>query len=219
MRVHFGEFVLDRETRQLSCATRELPLEPKAFELLDFLLRRRPRALSKAQLRDHLWASTVVSDSRLGSLVAEVRAALGDEARRPRWIRTVHGFGYAFSGSAVDLGEGDDDRSVSSAGRLRLFWGEREIPLAEGENVLGRVEAAATWIEAPTVSRRHARIRVSRSEAILEDLGSKNGTWLRGKRLSGPVRLEDGDELWLGRVRMTFRILPLSAPTETGVAS
>jgi pSer/pThr/pTyr-binding forkhead associated (FHA) protein len=67
------------------------------------------------------------------------------------------------------------------------------------------------------VSRRHARIVVAGGQATLEDLGSKNGTFLRGKRLTSPAVLSDGDEILLGRVPMTFRVLtPVSTRTGAG---
>ena len=213
--VHFGDFLLDSDTRQLLRAGDELPLEPKVFALLDLLLSSRPRALSKAQIRDHLWPRTFVSESTLCSLVVDLRAALGDEAKRPRYIRTVRGFGYAFCGEAAEASGGPFGRE---APRLRLFLGEREIPLNEGPNLLGRVEGAAAWIESPTVSRRHARILVAGTRATLEDLGSKNGTYLRGERISGSARLADGDEVRLGRVRMTFRVFPGGASTASDTA-
>src|SRR5712691_13234992 len=100
MRLCFGEFTFDRATRQLLQAGAERHLEPKAFELLDLLLGRRPEAVSKSEIRDHLWPKTFVSESNLTDLVAQVRHALGDSPRRPRFVRTVHGFGYAFSGDA-----------------------------------------------------------------------------------------------------------------------
>jgi pSer/pThr/pTyr-binding forkhead associated (FHA) protein len=87
--------------------------------------------------------------------------------------------------------------------------------LHEGENVLGRVEDGVVWIESPTVSRRHARIVVEGGRAILEDLASKNGTFLRGERIARPTPLSDGDEIRLGRVRMGVRALPASKATET----
>jgi DNA-binding winged helix-turn-helix (wHTH) protein len=216
MRTDFGDFTLDRDTRQLLRGERELPLEPKAFELLELLLSCRPRALSKAAIRDRLWPRTFVSESTLSGLVVDLRAALGDAARRPLYLRTVRGFGYAFCGDAADAG--GDSRPDRRGPRLRLFWGEREIPLGQGENVLGRVEGAAAWIDSPTVSRRHARILVSGSRATLEDLGSKNGTFLRGERIDAPARLADGDEVRFGHVRMTFRVFPGGASTATAGA-
>src|SRR5829696_8807321 len=101
----FGDFRLDEERRQVLRGDTPLPVEPKAFELLSLLVERQPRALSKAQIHDVLWAGTFVSESALAGLVADLRAVLGDDARRPRFIRTVHGFGYAFCGEARDDGQ------------------------------------------------------------------------------------------------------------------
>jgi DNA-binding winged helix-turn-helix (wHTH) protein len=212
--VHFGDFTVDLGSRQLRRGTEEIHLGPKAFALLEVLLTKRPQALSKTQLREQLWPRTFVSDSNLTSLVTELRAALGDKARRPRFVRTVYGFGYAFCGDAITVG--DPVRSIPRAGtRLRLFLEEREIALHEGENVLGRVDEGVGWFESQEVSRRHARILIADGRATLEDLGSKNGTFLRDKRLTAPSTLSDGDEIRLGRVRMTFRVLP-ALSTRTG---
>jgi DNA-binding winged helix-turn-helix (wHTH) protein len=213
--VQFSDFAVDFGSRQLLRGAEAIHLGPKAFELLELLLKRRPRALSKAQLQSQLWPRTFVSESNLTSLVTELRTALADDARQPRFIRTVYGFGYAFSGEAEELA---DTAGVSPprAVRLRLFLENREIALRDGENLLGRVDEGVAWLESATVSRRHARILVSGGKATLEDLGSKNGTFVRGRRLTAPSPLSDGDEIRVGEVRMTFRVLaPVS--TRTGV--
>ena len=105
MRIQFGPFTLDFETRQLRNAGQAVHLEPKAFDLLSALVLERPKAISKADLQERLWPGTFVSEANLSNLVAEVRAALADPARAPRFVRTVHGFGYAFSGEATSLDE------------------------------------------------------------------------------------------------------------------
>jgi DNA-binding winged helix-turn-helix (wHTH) protein len=216
MRVHFGEFALDRDSRQLWRGQEELRLVPKAFDLLELLLSERPRAVSKDRIRDRLWPKTFVSESTLTSLVVDLRAALGDRARKPQYVRTVHRLGYAFCGTAIESA-----REQTAAGRrarlLRLLWGDRAIPLSEGENLLGRVDGVAAWIDSPSVSRRHARIVVSGGRATLEDLGSKNGTYVRGEKLSSAAPLLDGDEIRLGRVRMTFNVLAGTASTQTDI--
>jgi DNA-binding winged helix-turn-helix (wHTH) protein len=210
MRLRFGEFTLDRATRQLLRAGTERHLEPKAFELLDLLLERRPAALSKEEIRDRLWPETFVSESNLTDLVAQVRQALGDRPRQPRFIRTVHGYGYAFSGEA------SAERAPSGRGPApRVVWERRVFVLDEGENVVGRDEDVAVRIDAPGVSRRHARIVVTESAAKLEDLGSKNGTYLHEKRLEGPVALRDGDTFRLGRLLLVFRTTPHTGSTRT----
>jgi DNA-binding winged helix-turn-helix (wHTH) protein len=212
--LHFGEFAADLGSRQLWQGAEVVPVGPKAFELLELLLRSRPRALSKAQIRDRLWPRTVASESNLSTLVNELRTALGDRARKPRFIRTVYGFGYAFCGEATEVA--DAQPGSARARRLRLFLHDREIALRQGENLLGRLDEGVAWFESPTVSRRHARIVVEGGKATLEDLGSKNGTFLRGQRISSPRPLADGDEILLGRVPMTFRVLP-PVSTKTGV--
>ena len=91
----FGDFELDQERRQLLRSGEPVPLEPKAYEFLSLLLERRPRALSRAQIRDAIWPRTFVSESTLAVVVNGIRQALEDDARHPRFIRTVHGFGRA----------------------------------------------------------------------------------------------------------------------------
>jgi DNA-binding winged helix-turn-helix (wHTH) protein len=208
--VRFGEFLLDSEARRLLRAGQEIRLGLKAFELLVFLVERRPRALSKAQLRDCLWPRTLASESSLSTVVSELRGVLGDEARRPRYLRTVYGFGYAFCGEVSQ-----PPSARAGAGNPRVIWETRVFPLSEGENLLGRSEDAAARIDAATVSRHHARVIVSSGDATLEDLGSKNGTFLRGERLATPQALRDGDEIALGRIRLTFKTTAELASTRT----
>ena len=210
--MRFGGFVLDSEGRRLLRDGQHVPLGPKAFELLDFLVERRPRALSKAQLRDRLWPRVAASASSLATVVSELRRALDDDPRRPRFLRTVYGFGYAFCGEAPPPQTTGPEAGPKDP---RLIWERREFPLREGENLLGRSQDAAARIDAATVSRHHARILVSKDGATLEDLGSKNGTFLRGQRLSAPRALRDGDEIALGRIRLTFRMPSGQASTQT----
>lgn len=212
MRIHFGEFALDRETRQLFRGEEELHLVPKAFDFLAFLLSQKPRVVSRERIRSRLWPGTFVSESTVATLVNDVRAALADDPRRPRFIRTVRGHGYAFCGETAS---GTSEAPRSRAFSLRIVMDDREVALREGENLLGREEEAVLWIDAPTVSRRHARIVVTDGTAVLEDLGSKNGTHLKGARLTKPVILADRDEIWLGQVPLTFRVLVAGGPTRT----
>ena len=115
MRIRFGECVLDSETRELSVSGKTVHMTPKAFELLELLIESRPRALSKTEIHERLWRDTFVSDGTLTSLLAEVRSAIGDTESRT--IRTVHRFGYAFSGSAET---GDREVPAPAAPRVCL---------------------------------------------------------------------------------------------------
>ena len=113
MRVSFEGFVLDTSRRQLSRRGTRVHLEPKALELLELLVERRPAAVSKTEIQERLWPDTFVSESSLTGLVAQVRKALDDDRRQERFLRTVHGFGYAFIGE-VTLG--------GAAATARLVW-------------------------------------------------------------------------------------------------
>jgi len=217
MRLLFGDFVLDPGTRQLRRAGEDRHLGPKAFELLELLLRRRPNLVAKETIRDCLWPGTFISGSTLATVVTEVRAALGDDPKEPRFLRTVHGVGYAFCGEATEEGP-PAGKGPAEALSYRLLIQDREISLRPGENLLGRVDEGVAWIDSPSVSRRHARIRVEGGRAILEDLGSKNGTFWRGQRISASVPLADGDEIRLGQVSLTVRILPVDLTTRTDQA-
>lgn len=205
MRVRFGECVLDSETRQLTVRGAAVHLSPKAFQFLELLLECRPKALSKSEIHERLWAGTFVSDGTLTSLLAEVRSATGDSAREPRFVRTVHRFGYAFSGPAEDL-RGSASSAVGRKLIYRLIWGNREVALGPGENLFGRDEDAVVWIDDALVSRRHARIVIDEKGAVLEDLGSRNGTYLRGKKIEAPRELVDEDQVKIGPASMIFRV-------------
>jgi DNA-binding winged helix-turn-helix (wHTH) protein len=217
--IRFGDFVFDEDTRELTRGGEQVPLSPKAFELLRHLLRQRPRAISKDELNALIWPDTHVTAASLAGAASDLRAALDDRRRRPKFIRTVHSFGYAFCGQAEAIGEAALAAAAPSAGCVyRLIWRRREIELSRGENLLGRDRHSVAWFDSPTVSRRHARILVAADRAILEDLGSRNGTWLGGKRITGPVPLSDLDEIKLGSLVMLFRILE-ETETQSGSGS
>jgi len=135
-------------------------------------------------------------------------------ARAPEFIRTVYGYGYAFCGAAsAQHRDGRPDRGREQV--FRLIWGQREVALLDGENILGRGADSLVWIDAQSVSRRHARLMVASGLATLEDLGSKSGTFVNGVRLTAPVALRDGDELRVGSVPMTLKIHDKPGSTET----
>jgi len=101
VQVRFADYYLDTGARQLFQGAREVHLSPKAFELLKVLVENRPRALSKAELLDKIWPGVFVSDASLARSVSEIRDAIGDHSRSDGFVRTVHGFGYAFATSGV----------------------------------------------------------------------------------------------------------------------
>lgn len=213
MRLRFDDFVLDLGTRELLRGGAAVSVSPKAFQLLELLVRQRPNALSKDDLHRGLWPDSFVVDGNLANLVAELRKALGDDAQEPRFIRTVQRFGYAFPAGAQAL---PDARPRDTEGAAyRLLWGKREIALVDGENVMGRDQSAVVWLDDASVSRHHARITIDGSDARLEDLGSKNGTYVGTTRIEKPVLLKDGDGVRLGTVALVFRRFEAGTSTET----
>lgn len=217
MTIRFGPFTLDLDTRQLIRGDVVLHLSPKAFELLVLLVLDRPKVLSKAVLQERLWPSTYVAEANLSNLVAEVREALADKARAPMFIRTAHGFGYAFCAEATTSPTpraADAQRPV-----CWIEWGTRRFPLAIGEQVIGRDPDVDVRLDAPNVSRRHARLIVTPERAVLEDFGSKNGTFRGGTPVTSPVALADGDTIGIGSVQITFHTLAGSMSTDTQVRS
>jgi DNA-binding winged helix-turn-helix (wHTH) protein len=200
VRLRFGDCALDTATRELFRGGAPVHVSPKAFQLLEALLRARPAVLSRAELQETLWPATFVHEANLPNLVAEVRAALGDDARRPRFLRTAHGQGYAFCAEALADG-------VTPAGHVyRLQWAHGTIVLGDGEHVLGRGRGCAVRIDSRSVSRRHALLRTEGGQALIEDLGSRNGTVVRGARVERPTPLRGGDEVRLGSVTLRFEV-------------
>ncbi len=213
MRVVFGDCTFDSDTRELLRGGAPVHVSPKAFRLLELLLQNRPRALSKQELQEKLWPETFVSEANLASLAAEARSAIGDKARGSKLLRTVYGFGYAFSGEIREERPAADAHPHS---RFALARDDEEVALAPGDNVLGRDPSASVRIDDDTVSRRHARIIVSSRDATIEDLGSKNGTFVEGRKAGGnPLSLADGDQIQVGSVFLTFRVRSSEKSTRT----
>jgi len=171
----------------------------KAYELLDLLIRRRPAAVSKEDIRDEIWPKTFVSESTLSSLLSDVRRALHN-GEGPGAVRTVHGFGYAFDAETTD----DEPRRPPASVAGYIEWEDVVVRLEEGENLIGRDDDVAVRIDEAGVSRHHARIVAEGGTFTLEDLSSKNGTYRGEERLAAPAALEDGDTIGLGQTRLVF---------------
>jgi DNA-binding winged helix-turn-helix (wHTH) protein len=200
VKARFGDFLLDTGRRQVT-GSGPIHLSPKAFDLLVLLIQHRSRVLSKAELHDRLWPDTFVVETNLATLIAEIRDALNDPARQPRFVRTAHRFGYGFCGDVVEI----DEAPAPGVSLCWLLRDGRRLLLSAGENIVGRDPTASIQIDSPSVSRRHTRIVVSDSGVTVEDLSSKNGTYVRGTAVSSSVRLNDGDELRIGSVVLHFR--------------
>ena len=214
MRARFAQFTIDSETRQLLSAGGELHLSPKAFDLLCGLIESRPKVVEKADLHARIWPNTYVVDANLNMLIGEIRRAIGDSAQNPKFVRTVHGVGYAFCGTAVDV---QPSHAPVQALLCWVVWNRKTYQLSEGDNIIGRDPRSDVWLDVPGVSRRHAIIRVNSSNrrVMLEDLGSTNGTFVRRAPVEGEVALTDGDLVRAGTVDLTVRLWATDTATET----
>lgn len=209
--VRFGDFRFDSGTRLLYRGSEALHLTRKALELLALLLERRPNAVSKEDIHTQLWATTYVSEASLQGLISEIRTALDDDARHARFIRTAHGFGYAFSGSVMEL---DEKPARSGTPRAWLIGDFGRVPLLEGINTIGRSGQDVIALDSPTVSRRHARLILG-EQTLLEDLGSKNATILNARPVEGLTPVVDGDRIRIGTFLFTFRTGRPAGTTKT----
>jgi len=195
--LRFGDFAVDLERRELRDRNGPIHLTPKAFELLQLLIASRPKAMSQSALYDVLWPDTYVQRTNLHNLVREIRAALCDRDRKI--IRTNFGFGFSFAAEAFS----DEARRVNA----QMVVADQEFDLHDGENLVGRERNATVRIDSTSVSRIHARITITADGATVEDLRSKNGTFVHGKRLRSPSPIADGDEVTFGSVSAVFRVM------------
>ena len=205
MVIRFCDCVLDRDARALVRDGLTVHLTPKAFDVLALLISERPRALKKAEILDRVWPGTFVTDASLTRTIHEIRDAIGDEGSTT--IRTVHGHGYAFAADAVERRR--ILRRHLRRSRSRIFgWllaVFTRLLCVEGVATIGRDPTTTVPLQSPQSSWHHARLEVSADHVRLEDLGSKNGTLVRGERVTGPIDLQDGDDIIIGTTRLVFR--------------
>lgn len=102
MRVDFSGWTFDSEAHELRRGGEIAHLSKKAFRLLEVLIERRPAAVSKEALLELVWPKSDVDEALLSGLMKEIRAALGDDAKNPKIIRTVFGYGYAFAAQTTE---------------------------------------------------------------------------------------------------------------------
>jgi len=208
MRLKFGDCVLDLRARQLERANRVVPLEPKMYELLEILIKRRPAVVTNNELDELLWPNVYVERTSLTRLVSELRAVLGDTPRDSRIIRTAYKAGYAFCADVTCL-----PSAPAAPAAIEALWMKQSSPLTDGEHIAGRDAECSLVVDGTTVSRRHARITVAHGTAMIEDLGSTNGTHVNGKRITAPTRLAPGDAFALGSGVLRVRLRSSSALT------
>src|SRR5439155_7925561 len=90
----FDDISVDVASFRVERGGRAVPLEPKAFDLLVLLLERQGRLVTKQEILDSVWRQTAVTDNALTRIVANLRKALGDDARDSKYIETIPTRGY-----------------------------------------------------------------------------------------------------------------------------
>jgi DNA-binding winged helix-turn-helix (wHTH) protein len=206
-----SEIVVDVGARLVRRDAANIHLAPKVFDLLVMLVNSRPNAVSHEQLHAALWPGVHVSETSLAALIAQLRKALDDSSGNGPTIRTLHRVGYAFVGDAVIAGP----MAAAEVAASRLIWRGESIELPAGTSVIGRDRGCAVQIDADSISRRHARVNVCGDKVSIEDLGSKNGVWVAGERISGRMRLTDGVSFRLGSETVRLEIGIDGRPTKT----
>lgn len=179
MAVQFSDVIFDGSRRQLHRAGRPLHVSPKAFQLLGILIGRRPSAVSKTDLQEELWPGTFVTEGNLASLVAELRAALGDDAKNPRYIRTVYGFGYSFEAAVEEVSPAVDPPVEVGAPLEAEPVSPVDPPPARGSGAIGTPWGPAAAIALLVIasgaavlvaSRRPLQARPSQQQPVIRSL-------------------------------------------------
>ena len=183
-RYRFGEFLLSTRQRRLFRNGRGLPLIPRYFDLLVLLIERRPTAVSRREIFDHVWTDVVVSDGALSQAIRTLRRTLGDDSREPVFIRTVSRHGYSFVFAEVSEEAEDAPSRVTapapSASPSRLETNVDEIDAlidrlvgaagaATDEDRRDAAEQLHVLGTATAIARLRARPHSARGLALLRD--------------------------------------------------
>lgn len=230
--VRFADYELNLAAYALRRAGQPVKLEKMPMEVLILLVQRAGALLQRSEIQAALWGADVFvdRDAAINTAIRKIRHALGDDAARPRFVETVVGKGYRFVASVESRPAASHvhvhDSTVEAtnrqpAGLRRPFpryfvtRGKQEFMVEAGETLFGRDPAAGVCIDHPSVSRRHASLSIGAGGAMLRDLGSRNGTFLNGRRVDGSVKIEHGAVIGLGPITLTFVVLAAPASTRS----
>lgn len=220
----FGHFQLDIDRIELSGPNGPIPLEPKCFSLLHFLVRKCPHAVSKDEIFETVWPDVFVTDASLSTAIRQVRLALGDTAERQAFIRTVRGHGFHFVG-AVEVKTAVPARVVAqptslpappASGKptiaIRPFdlIGQDPAHQAISEAIPAELIATLSRLRWINVIARGSSFRFAANHEDLSDMGTRLGAdyvvsglveW-HSSHLSITVELSDtrtGQTIWSDR--------------------
>jgi DNA-binding winged helix-turn-helix (wHTH) protein len=224
--ITFAEFELDVGGYVLRRPDGPVRLEKLPMEVLILLVQRAGTLVQRSEIQALFWRPDVYveHDTAINTAVAKIRRALGDDADTPRFVETVVGKGYRFiapvESDATRQAHSSVNRGRASARRLRTFpsysatRGKQEFILEAGKTVFGRDPAAGVYVDHPSVSRRHACLSIGSQGAVLEDLKSRNGTFVNGRRIDGPTNIDHGALIGLGAITLTLIVMAAPASTQ-----
>jgi DNA-binding winged helix-turn-helix (wHTH) protein len=198
-----GDWLVQPSQCKILRGEQTLHLRPKVMDVLVCLAGRAGKVVSKQALIDAVWAKEFISDTALSRAVFELRQALDDNEAQPRYVETIAKRGYRLVAPVEPVAEPAALGAAPSP--FAIVIADRVVRLAEGENLIGRGTDVRVRLDSMEASRHHARIVVAGGHAVLEDLGSMNGTVLRGKRVTEPAELSDRDAIVIGGITLVFR--------------
>jgi DNA-binding winged helix-turn-helix (wHTH) protein len=209
-----GDWLVEPELNRVSRGGSSYQLALKVMYVLVFLAEHAGTTVPKHRIIDAVWRTEFITENTLTQAIADLRRVMGDNARDPQFIETITKRGYRLIADVEIL---DDAAPITPTTGLpcALVVDRQESALVAGDNLIGRATDAVVLLDSEEVSRHHAVVRVSMDSATLEDLGSKNGTLLWGSRVGSPTPLKDGDEIAIGPVVLTFRVLSSLATTRS----
>jgi DNA-binding winged helix-turn-helix (wHTH) protein len=198
----FGDFELDVAAFTLRRAGISVRLEKIPMEVLVLLVEHAGTLVARDRIHAALWGPDVFldRDAAINTAMRKIRKALGEDAGRPRLVETVVGKGYRFVGQ-IARETADPARQVAV---YRLIRGTDAFALRDGENLIGRDPDVQVFLDHPSVSRRHARISIAAGRVVVEDLNSRNGTWIDGRGITAPTEVHDGSIIGVGPITLTF---------------
>ena len=199
-------------------AEERIPLAPKAFDVLRYLVEHPGRLVPHDELLEALWPKTHVQPEVLKSHIAAIRAVLGDDARKPIFIETMSRRGYRFiapvtdgasaSGAAASrparvlVGRDDALAQLDQCLRRMSKTGERQIVFVTGEPGIGKTGVADAFID--RAADESPDIRLARGQCI-EGYGSREAYYPMLEVLAALCRGDSGDAI--------VQILAAQAPT------
>jgi DNA-binding winged helix-turn-helix (wHTH) protein len=210
-----GEWRIVPTLDRISRGNEIVRVPPRVMQVLLCLADDPGQVVTKQQLIDTVWSKEFVTEGALTRCIAILRRFLGDDARQPRYVENIPRRGYRLVMPPQALSETEDTGRAHPGTLCWLSYGERRFVLSDGENLIGRAPDAAVHIDSKEVSRYHARVIVAGVRATVEDLGSKNGTFVEGRRLDTACQLRNGDHLAVGSLLMEFRVHDPQGSTET----